>query len=151
MRRAGKVDASTEPTELVFEVIGDPAPQGSKAFKGMCGGHAVLVEQSKKVKPWREAVIWAVREGPRVTMDGPIHVAIDFYFRRPKSAPKSRQWPDRKPDLDKLVRSTLDALVMGGAIADDARVVCIDAWKFYCGCGEYAFDVPGAKILVRNV
>jgi crossover junction endodeoxyribonuclease RusA len=147
MRRAGKVDAPSEPIELVFEVIGEPAPQGSKRHVGK----GILVESSKKVKPWREAVIWAVREGPRVTLDGPIHVGMDFYFRRPKSAPKSRQWPDRKPDLDKLVRSTLDALVMGGAITDDARVVCIDAWKFYCGCGEYAFDVPGAKILVRNV
>jgi crossover junction endodeoxyribonuclease RusA len=38
---------------LTFTVRGTPAPQGSKSFKGIHGGHAVLAESSKKVKPWR--------------------------------------------------------------------------------------------------
>lgn len=54
-----------------------------------------------------------------------------FYLRRPPSAPKSRQYPDRKPDLDKLIRSTLDALVIGGVIEDDARIIAIRAGKVY--------------------
>ncbi len=35
---------------------------------------------------------------------------------RPVSAPKRCTRPDRRPDLDKLVRSTLDALTTAGAI-----------------------------------
>lgn len=129
---------------LEYTVIGEPAPQGSKRHVGK----GILVEMSAKVKPWREAVIWAVREGPRVTLTGPVYVHMDFFFRRPKSAPKSRIYPDRKPDLDKLARSTLDALVMGGAIEDDARVVRLTAWKFYCGPGVHSLDAPGARIQV---
>jgi crossover junction endodeoxyribonuclease RusA len=130
---------------LSYDVIGEPAPQGSKSPKGrLPNGRAIMVESCKKVKPWREAVIWAVREGPRVTLDGAIGVSLTFYFRRPKSAPKSRTLPDRKPDLDKLVRSTLDALVMGGAIEDDARVAYLQARKLYCR--PDGVDVPCAHI-----
>ncbi len=43
------------------------------------------------------------------------------------SAPKRRTRPDRRPDLGKLVRSTLDELTTAGAIDDDARVVEIIA------------------------
>jgi Holliday junction resolvase RusA-like endonuclease len=40
-----------------------------------------------------------------------------FTLKKPRSAPKRRpSWPDRRPDIDKLLRSTFDALVSAGAI-----------------------------------
>jgi hypothetical protein len=53
--------------------------------------------------------------------------------------------------MDKLQRSTLDALVNAGAIEDDARVVAIRAAKVFPGDSPEALDVPGARIRVEAV
>lgn len=43
---------------LTIVVHGQPAPQGSKrAFVNKHTGRAALVESSKKVQPWRQAVV----------------------------------------------------------------------------------------------
>lgn len=128
---------------ITFRVVGEPAPQGSKRHVG----RGILVEQCGKVKPWRQDVAAAALEARkgRDAMDGPLHVAMGFVLRRPPSIPKKREYPDRKPDLDKLVRSTLDAIVTAGLIADDARVVSLFAAK------EYSFGQPlGATIKIRK-
>lgn len=108
-------------------VYGSPAPQGSKKFVGMSkAGRGILVESSKKVAPWRQdvaAAARAVKEG-RPPMDGNLVVRMIFTVPKPKSAPKKRRtYPNTRPDLSKLARSTEDALVEAGLIADDARIV----------------------------
>lgn len=113
-----------------FDVVGVPAPQGSKRHVG----RGVLVESSKKVGPWREAVAWAGREAMagRDPLDGPLHLMATF--RRPMPASRRKadrdrgwRWADRQPDLDKLLRSTLDGMTAGGVIVDDARIVSVEA------------------------
>ena len=47
---------------MIIIVRGDPAPQGSKKFVGMAGGRGLMVESSKRVKPWRQDVVAAARE-----------------------------------------------------------------------------------------
>jgi Holliday junction resolvase RusA-like endonuclease len=37
----------------------------------------------------------------------------------------------RRPDLDKLIRSTIDAVALGGLIGDDAQVIEVRARKVY--------------------
>ena len=127
---------------IEFTVIGEPAPQGSKRHIG----NGVLIESSKKVKPWRQAVEYEAIEARRGrdTITEPVMVDIRFYLRRPKTAAKSRRYPDRKPDLDKLVRSTLDAIVTAGVIADDSQVIIINACKLY-SIGNFAWPA-GAEI-----
>jgi crossover junction endodeoxyribonuclease RusA len=91
-----------------------------------------MIESSKEVKPWREAVKWAALEQvktPRIV--GAISLDIGFILQRPKSLPKKRQFPDRKPDLSKLIRSTEDALTDAGVWEDDARVIRVLATKRY--------------------
>lgn len=138
---------------ITIRVIGSPAPQGSKRHVG----NGVMIESSKAVKPWREAVVWAVREmnsvaldGKNIRVHGPVHVNVTFTMPKPKSAPKKRRtFPDRKPDIDKLCRSTMDALVTAGAIEDDARVVWLTAAKTFPNEGQDCLDVPGAVIKIR--
>lgn len=134
---------------IELTVYGTPGPQGSKKLVGRDRkGRGVLVESSKKVKPWREAVVWAAREhGGRVA--GPVELQVVFTLARPESAPKKRQWPDRRPDLSKLVRSTEDALTDAGAWEDDARVVMTFSSKVYVG-DRAALEVPGAMITIRR-
>ena len=135
-------------------VYGAPAPQGSKAFKGMAGGHAILVESSKAVRPWRQDVKAAAIEamgGAGNGVAGPVRVRMTFTMSKPKSAPKRRKtWPDRTPDLDKLCRSTFDALKHAGAIEDDARAVWLMAAKVFPGEGTDALAVPGAVIEIEQ-
>lgn len=115
-------------------VQGRPAPQGSKRHVG----HGVLIESSKRVKPWREAVkeacYTALAGKPPPKMDGPVYVDITFYFERPKSAKKIVVLPTTRStgDLDKLLRSTFDALTDAGIIMDDARIASLFARKSFC-------------------
>lgn len=137
---------------MQITVYGTPAPQGSKAFRGLTKqGHAILTESSAKVKPWRQSVKFAALEvGERIA--GAVKVSITFTLPKPKSAPKTRTtWPDRKPDIDKLVRSTFDALSEAGVFEDDARVVELAAAKRFPGEGDGALEIPGAVIQVQEV
>jgi crossover junction endodeoxyribonuclease RusA len=125
---------------VVVEVVGVPAPQGSKRHVG----RGVMVESSKRVKPWREAVKWAVLEqhGAGEPLDGALELVITFRLPRPASHYRSGanahllrdsapRWPATRPDVDKLQRSTLDALGEAGVWRDDSQVVRVVATKAY--------------------
>lgn len=136
---------------LGIEIVvhGKPAPQGSKRFVGHArSGKGILIESSRYVKPWREAVMWTVKScrlaGP---MSGPVGVSMTFYMPRPKAAKKG-SLPATRPDLSKLVRSTEDALVDAGVLRDDAQIVKLAAEKRYVG-GEFAS--PGAVIRIESI
>ncbi len=134
---------------IEFTVVGLPAPQGSKRFVGHAkSGRGILVESSRKVKPWREAVKYAALEtGKRIS--GPVTVLMVFALPRPASAPQKRRFPDRKPDLSKLIRSTEDAISDSGTWEDDARVIMCVARKVYAGSpGEMA--IPGVRIRIEE-
>jgi Holliday junction resolvase RusA-like endonuclease len=129
-----------------YFVEGEPAPQGSK--NGFVkNGRVVMVESSKKVKPWREAVTeqtarylsWNTLEA----MTTPVEIALVFYLPRPKSV--TRDWPSVKPDLDKLIRSSFDGLTSGGLYTDDALVIAVSASK------QYATDKIGCQIIASDV
>ena len=126
-------------TGIAFPVRGIPAPQGSKRHVG--GG--ILIESSKKVAPWRDAVrLAAVEEMNGVTpFDGPLELRVTFTLVRPATV--KRAMPHVRPDLDKLVRSTMDALTDAGVWGDDCQVVRIVTAKLY---GIY----PGADITVSR-
>lgn len=138
---------------IAFQVLGTPAPQGSKRHVGK----GIMVESSLKVKPWREAVKAAAYEA-RTTgpLEGPVTVTLHFHLLRPKHhygtgrnagnvKISSPTYPAGRPDLDKLTRSTLDALTESGLIHDDAQIVQLTAWKDYCNMIQ---DTPGVFITV---
>jgi Holliday junction resolvase RusA-like endonuclease len=137
---------------MTITVIGCPVPQGSKRFVGMKNGRGMMIESSKAVKPWRDSVVWAARESG-VKVAGPVLVEMIFTLPKPKSAPKSRRtYPDRKPDLSKLVRSTEDALSDAGVWEDDARVVEYKRLaKVFPREDTDALDVPGAVIRIVSM
>lgn len=131
-------------------VYGSPAPQGSKKFVGMRGGRGVMVESSKRVKPWRDdvkAAAIAVRNGSP-PLDVPLVVRMVFTMPKPSSSPKRRKtYPMRKPDLSKLARSTEDALVDSGLISDDSRIVEYERLaKVFPGEDPEALEAPGVLI-----
>lgn len=145
---------------LLFNVFGVPAPQGSKrAFVNRYTGRAALVESSAKVRPWREAVKFAAlaASGPDTpALVGAVTVRAEFFLPRPKGhygtgrnadllRPSAPSVPFGKPDVDKLVRSTLDALTDAGVWGDDGQVAALDVVKLYADSRG-----PGARIGVRE-
>ncbi|MFE3031526.1 RusA family crossover junction endodeoxyribonuclease [Streptomyces canus] len=136
-----------------------PAPQGSKKR----GRNGQIIDDCKRLKPWREAVEAAAKNAMNArwlagngeeSLDGPLSVEVVFTVRKPVSAPKTRiTWPTTRDsgDIDKLLRSTFDALTNGGAIADDSRIVEVTARKVFPGEGLDALDAPGAVIRLWKV
>ncbi|MDX5526134.1 RusA family crossover junction endodeoxyribonuclease [Streptomyces sp. DE06-01C] len=146
---------------LTIVVHGRPAPQGSKRYAGhrlnSASGRmsAVLVEQSKRVKPWRALVTAATQQviatgGARYApLDGPLAADITFTVLKPTSAPKRRRtWPTTRHsgDLDKLLRSTFDGIADGNGVVDDSRIIRVTATKTFPHEHPEALDQPGAII-----
>ncbi|MGG5257487.1 RusA family crossover junction endodeoxyribonuclease [Phycicoccus avicenniae] len=147
---------------LIISVNGTPGAQGSKRHVG----RGVMVESSKKVKPWRSDVKDAAERtiaslehfAPWAVLDGPLHASITFRFPRPKGHYRTGRnahllrdsapvWPTSRAlgDVDKLVRSTFDALVSAGVAADDSLFARVLAEKVWCSDGQPA----GALIRIR--
>lgn len=124
-----------------FRVDEIAAPQGSKkAFNR--GGRCVLVESSKKVKPWRQAVAKAAKENIPEPLKGEIHLTVEFALPRTKAMGDKPAPPMiQRPDLDKLLRSTCDGL-SGAAYEDDSQVTRVTASKRRTRPGEQ----PHARI-----
>lgn len=153
---------------IEIRVYGTPGPQGSKRFMGTHGGRGVMVESSKKVKPWRDAVrgdaIVAHQAVPNwKPLDEPLYAEMVFTFARPRSHYRTGRnahllrdaapaRPLAKPDVSKLCRSTEDALTDAGVWCDDARVVEYTRLaKVYAGEDDDAMDAPGVVIRIYQI
>lgn len=138
------------PPTLTIRVHGRPAPKGSKRFVGVSKtGRGILIESSKNVEPWQHAVATAARKatGPGIRYPtGPVTIRADFVMPRPKALGTKPTPPCavRNGDLDKISRSTLDALT-GTTWTDDAQVTELHATKRYAEPGE----PPGATITTQ--
>lgn len=126
---------------LLFRINGQPAPQGSKRHVG----NGRMIEASKKVGPWREAVKEAVSLLSFTPFDGPIAIDISFYVQKPKTV--KREKPTVPPDLDKLVRGLFDALTIANVWMDDALAVEVCATKSYATEDE----PPGCVVHIKNI
>lgn len=139
---------NNEPESLAIFVRGLPAPQGSKRIITPKHGRPVMVEASKAARPWRQLLAGELGRAfgeLRATdlaapWDGPVDVRLVFHLLRPRTV--KRQWPCVSPDVDKLVRSVLDALQLAGVVRDDAQVVRLVATKIYS-------DTPGVRVSVQ--
>lgn len=149
------VNALTQQLDLV--AYGHPAPQGSKRHVG----NGVLVEMSKRLPTWREDV----KHAALLALDAYpgwdrhcrfITAQMTFVFPRPryhyrtgKNSHLLREGVPhlhtKKPDLDKLIRSTGDALTAAGVIPDDCCLARVTASKVYATT-HTTLDRPGAWI-----
>jgi len=164
--------APPPPPALELEVHGRPIPKGAvSAFvvPGKSGkrARAVVVQGGSKsrrsaLNEWQSAIQDAalVAMGAReleIARFAGVAVAVEITFRlgRPKShygtgrnagklKPDAPSFPIGTPDVDKLARAALDALI-GTAFDDDSRVVDLHPRKVYA----YAGDTEGAWIRIR--
>lgn len=135
-----------------IEVVGIPAQQGSKTPIHR-GGKTWMVEDAKmgtktKLTNWRQDVMYAVRDYMNKhnivkPLDEPVEVRITFRF--PLPGDQYRTMHSTKPDADKLLRSTFDAMIAAGLIVDDARITSGRWHKHYA----HPPMTPGATIQVQ--
>lgn len=105
-----------------FFVPGIPATKGSwKVMRNK------LRPDNAREKPWALAVAWSAKAAGIKPTTAPVHVEIKCFFPRPKKP--THPFPSRN-DVDKLARSTLDALT-SIAWADDQQVVSLVVTKAY--------------------
>ena len=150
---------STTPTpssSFTFTVLGKPAPQGSKRHVG----RGVMVESSKRCKPWRQDVRHTALdlrpEGWYANMDAAIALSVVFVFARPKSHFRANgqlkpsapaHCTGRIGDVSKPVRAVGDACADGVLYAADEQVISLIAHKRYANDREQ----PCAIITVSAV
>lgn len=140
-------------TIVRFQVLGTPAPQGSKT-RTQWG----MREDNPKTRPWRQEVAHIARaamNGGR-PLTGPLNLSVDFVMPRPKShyrtgrhagelKPGAPVFCDKRPDTDKLLRAICDACTAGGVWLEDSQVATIHARKVYAT----DYHSPGARVVVE--
>jgi Holliday junction resolvase RusA-like endonuclease len=146
--------------KIEFSVLGVPAPQGSKrGIVNKYTNRVAMIESSKKVKPWRDDVARAAEDAmmrgaiftDAFPLKRPLTVTVTFMFLRPAAhintkgglRPSAPVHLSKRPDLDKLLRSTFDALT-SRLWVDDAQIVHVVARKKF---GE----TSGAHIVVEEL
>lgn len=84
--------------------------------------------RAKTYAAWMHTAAWTVKEAvtKHGQFKGDVRLSVNF-------------WP-RKGDLDNRLKAICDALVQGGAIEDDSKIVDLHAWWFQ--------SVPGARVVV---
>jgi crossover junction endodeoxyribonuclease RusA len=117
---------------LQLTVEGNPVPQGS--FRHV--GNGRIISANPKLNAWRQTIADQIGlQTLERLIDGSIRVDLVFTLERPKSVPRGvRALPTVKPDLDKLVRATLDAISLPRyvqLITDDSQVTDLHAAKRY--------------------
>jgi crossover junction endodeoxyribonuclease RusA len=129
---------------LQLTVEGNPVPQGS--FRHV--GNGRIISANPKLNAWRQTIADQIGlQTPVRLIEGSIRVDLVFTLERPKSVSRGvRERPTVKPDLDKLVRATLDAISLERyvqLIKDDSQVTDLHAAKRYSDHRR-----PGVTIMI---
>lgn len=133
---------------VVVWVDGDPAAQGSKRLVRTKAGRTIMLENSRKVKPWRAAVADAAREARCPCFMGDVAIYAVVRFVRPKSHYRKdgsiKAGHAARPgyaDCDKLARAICDGLA-GIAYPNDRQVAVLAIERVWAAAGTG----PGAVI-----
>lgn len=145
---------------IEFFALGDPAPKPAPRAVVTKGGRARMYKPGGRVRRWETCVrewAWDAMERQSYVCFLPKHELesmLLFGLVRPGShyTPKGRlkksapMLPNRKPDLDNLVKSTMDALE-GICFDNDSRIVRRDAAMVYADRGQ----PPGCYVMLKQI
>lgn len=122
-------------------VEGKPQPKGS--MRGFVHkGRAVLTTANKGLKPWTTRVVKELKKS--IWLDEPYPYAVRVSIYASFVPPKSRSSDEpmiQKPDIDKVARAVLDAIVEAGVICDDKQVVFLMVSKRYSETGTESTEI----------
>ena len=129
---------------MTLVIHGKPAPQPRvRAYRR--GEHAGVYTPST-ADAWKGQVMLAASLYRGQFTTGPLRLEVEFFLPRSK-AHKHDDYVAVKPDLDNLLKSTMDALSNAGVWRDDAQVAAVVMSKRY----ESANQSIGAVIRLEGV
>jgi crossover junction endodeoxyribonuclease RusA len=105
------------------------------------------VYNPKSADAWKEIIKanFLIYRRPPITE--PVHLRVSFFLPKPRALKiaEARNTPHvKKPDVDNLMKATMDAMTEAGVWKDDALVFAIEASKWY------ARKKTGAQIIVET-
>lgn len=138
--------------ELVVHAFGRPAPQGSHET----GQHGHVMHSSNYLAPWRAEVNRATRAAylrerltradmPLIPAPLPVYLTIVHYVTEDQCRATGTEDPTGVPDVDKLVRATIDGLGAARVFANDSQVTDLRTSK----CRSVNL-MTGARIIITN-
>ena len=129
---------------MTLVIHGKPAPQPRvRAYRR---GNHTGVYTPNTADAWKGQIILAASLYRGQFTTGPLRLEVEFYLPRPQ-AHKHDDYVTIKPDLDNLLKSTMDALSDAGVWHDDAQVAAIVSTKRY----ESANQAIGAIIRLEGI
>ena len=150
---------------IEFFVLGDPAPKPApravmRDGKGRALARPRMVKTGKKIRQWESCVrawAWSAMEKQAYTpfiAKHEIESMLLFGMTRPAShytgtgklKTSAPMLCNRKPDLDNLVKATMDALE-GICFDNDSRIVKRDSAMVYADKGQ----PPGCYVLLKQI
>lgn len=141
---AGGVEKVGNLACFTFFIAGKPIGKGRPRFRTVPkrgGGHYVQTYTPKATREWEQEigeqvgiVLARLRsrgalKGIDLPLSGRVILNLRFNLPKPKSAPKKLRFQKKKPDLDNLDKSLIDALASIGLIKDDDIVTDISTCK----------------------
>lgn len=145
-------------------IPGPPVGQGSvRALRSARAGAPSIIRPNnpEQLARFRADIRTAVDDLDEPTraalpLEGPVAVGILASLARPRAhyrtgahfdelRPSAPVLPTRTPDIDKVARAVLDALVSAGVLDDDAQVAELIVWK------RYAQGHPSTEVLCRDL
>ena len=135
------------PRSVTFDVVGIAQPKGStRAFMPKGARFPVVTSDNPRAKGWQQLVAEQARTvAAGGVFLGPVVLRVAFALPRPVSLPRRVLFHVKKPDLDKLLRATNDALT-GILYRDDSQIVEIHATKHYA----HEITAPHAMITIAD-
>lgn len=110
-------------------IMGTPIAQARPRFSTLGKRPRAISEQAKEKRRYQ----WEIRSQFRVVpLSGPVAIAVEYYMLRPAG----------KPDLDNLVKWTLDCMT-GICFIDDSQVIAIEASKRYSTNPNTVIEISG--------
>lgn len=131
--------------KMVYHLFVNGVPKAQPRPRMAANGH---VYNPASANAWKEEVKAAFLPHKRQPITGPVQLRVSFFMPRPKSmkAEQERNQPHvQKPDVDNLLKSTMDAMTEVAVWKDDAQVYAIEAGKWYARDNK-----TGAQILVET-
>lgn len=119
------------PAAVKFTVYGNSIPMArARVFVDKHTGK-IRSANPKNCTDWKHSIaMQALEYRPGKLLDFPLRLTATFYLLRPKSKPKSEEYPATKPDFDNLVKAITDALE-GVIYTNDSRIVEAHICKRY--------------------
>ena len=116
-------------TVITFTIPGISVPKARpRATK--IGNRAIMYTPAKTKEFENYVKLVAAQYAPEELLTGPLDVGLEFNLQRPKSLPKKIQHHTKKPDIDNLAKSVLDALEEI-IYVNDAQIISLQVTKDY--------------------